>query len=339
MKSIVLCLLLISSNICLGFELGIGTHFSSYPDNPHKYLSLIKSYGFTSIRDDYAWNKVERIKGKFDPNGKIKKVDKAINLAPNYNLNTLVILDYGNKNYNSNYYPNTTDSFSAYINYVQWTAKHLKGKVKYYEIWNEWNIGTGVNHRGKVPPTVDDYFRLVKQASAVIRKEDPQALILAGSINPLTTKKRFTNISDEEWMYQLINKGILKYIDGISLHPYSFANDSSILRSPTGNLEGIDKFHNSIIHKYGENVSFYITEMGVPTYNGVGGVTINEQSSFIENYTKGVMKRSYIKGIWWYDFIDDGNNPRNKEDNFGFLFNNLSPKPTILNLKNSLKSN
>ncbi|EMN5859946.1 hypothetical protein RJ495_000467 [Pluralibacter gergoviae] len=331
--------LLISSNICFGFELGIGTHFSSYPGNPQTYLSLIKSYGFTSIRDDYSWNKIEMVKGEFDANGKIEKVDNAIRLAPKYNLNMLVILDYGNKSYNSNYYPNTADSLNAYVKYVQWTVKHLKGKVKYYEIWNEWNIGTGVNHKGKLPPTVDDYLRLVKQVSAVIRKEDPQALILAGSINPLTMKKRFTNISDEEWMYQLIDKGILKYIDGISLHPYSYANDSKVLRSPTGNLDGIDKFHNSILHKYGENVSFYITEMGIPTYNGLGGVTVNEQSSFIESYTKGVMKRSYIKGIWWYDLIDDGSNQLNKEDNFGLLFNNLNPKPTMLNLKKSLKNN
>ncbi|MCP5672140.1 hypothetical protein NL286_27935, partial [Klebsiella pneumoniae] len=79
-----------------------GTHFSSYPGQPDKYLRLIKSYGFTSIRDDYTWNKIEDVKDDFNSRGKIAKVDKAINQAASFNINTLVVLDYGNKHYNSN---------------------------------------------------------------------------------------------------------------------------------------------------------------------------------------------------------------------------------------------
>ncbi|HBV9505161.1 TPA: hypothetical protein MD974_005329, partial [Klebsiella pneumoniae] len=110
--------------------------------------------------------------------------------------------------------------------YVEWTARHLKGKVKYYEIWNEWTIGTGIKKDGKIPPSVDDYYNLVKLTSATIRKEDPNAIILAGSINPLSDKPRFIGVSDEQWITALIKKGMLEYIDGISLHPYSYANSS-----------------------------------------------------------------------------------------------------------------
>ncbi|PLM26481.1 hypothetical protein CWN41_27435 [Klebsiella quasipneumoniae] len=333
-----LIILIAVFNPCYSFELGIGTHFSSYPGQPDKYLQLIKSYGFTSIRDDYTWNKIEDVKDDFNSRGKIAKVDKAINQAASFNINTLVILDYGNKHYNSNYYPNTEESLNAYNRYVEWTARHLKGKVKYYEIWNEWTIGTGIKKDGKIPPSVDDYYNLVKLTSATIRKEDPNAIILAGSINPLSDKPRFIGVSDEQWITALIKKGMLEYIDGISLHPYSYANSSERLRTVKGNIDAIDSFHDRIKLISGKEIPFYITEMGVPTHYGHGGVSLDEQSDFINEYSREVMNRKYIKGLWWYDLINDGGNILNKEDNFGFFYENLSPKPVMQNFKKNLIS-
>ncbi|MCS5948678.1 hypothetical protein LNP05_22205 [Klebsiella pneumoniae subsp. pneumoniae] len=95
--------------------------------------------------------KLKTSRDDFNSRGKIAKVDKAINQAASFNINTLVVLDYGNKHYNSNYYPNTEESLNAYNRYVEWTARHLKGKVKYYEIWNEWTIGTGIKKRWENP--------------------------------------------------------------------------------------------------------------------------------------------------------------------------------------------
>ncbi|MEF3108401.1 hypothetical protein QFI91_04710 [Raoultella sp. WB_B2P2-3] len=338
MKKIIFMMFILICNQCYSFELGIGTHFSSYPGPPDKYLEVIKSYGFTSIRDDYTWNKIEETKGNFDPRGKIHKVDEALNQSSSFNLSTLVILDYGNKHYNSNYYPITRESLNAYNKYVEWTVKRFKGKVKYYEIWNEWTIGTGIKKDGKAPPSVDDYYNLVKLTSSTIRKEDPNAIILAGSINPLSNKPRFVGLSDEQWITALIKKGILEYIDGVSLHPYSYANDLEKLRTVKGNVEAIDSFHNKINLISGKDVPFYITEMGVPTHYGNGGVSLAEQSDFINQYSQEVINRKYIKGLWWYDLINDGGNILNKEDNFGFFYKNLSPKPVMLNFKINLSS-
>lgn len=37
-------------------------------------------------------------------------------------------------------------------------------------------------------------------------------------------------------------------------------------------------------------------------------------------------KMDYVVGVWWYDFIDDGVDKRNREYNFGILKNDLSEK-------------
>lgn len=34
----------------------------------------------------------------------------------------------------------------------------------------------------------------------------------------------------------------------------------------------------------------------------------------------------FVKGVWWYDLKDDGNDKNNKEHNFGILKNDLTEK-------------
>ncbi|MCP6014344.1 hypothetical protein NL362_27715, partial [Klebsiella pneumoniae] len=89
------------------------------------------------------------------------------------------------------------------------------------EIWNEWTIATGmVKYRNQVP-SANVYYNLVKKTSEVIKRNDPNAIILAGSINPLDLRARYIDVNDWKWFEQLVNLGILNYIDGVSLHTYS----------------------------------------------------------------------------------------------------------------------
>jgi hypothetical protein len=61
--------------------------------------------------------------------------------------------------------------------------------------------------------SAESYFNLVKQASLAIKKIT-DAIILAGGFNPL-------NNSQTPWVEHLLELGILNYIDGFSIHPYS----------------------------------------------------------------------------------------------------------------------
>ncbi|MCV5580638.1 hypothetical protein OFO05_35155, partial [Escherichia coli] len=70
----------------------------------------------------------------------------------------------------------------------------------------------------------------------------------------------------------LINEGILNYIDGISIHPYSFLNANKKLRNPEYNINKIDQFYNKIKDQNIKKVPLYITEIGIPTHAGLGGV-------------------------------------------------------------------
>lgn len=308
------------------FEFGVGVHLRSYGEEAKKYVDLVKQSNFNAIREDFTWDQVERVPGEYSVNGKMRKVDDFINSSRKYDINTLLVLDYGNKNITGRNYPTSDDEIKKFADYAQWTAERYKGKVKYYEIWNEWLVGSGVPKNFSRP---DDsvYLKLVKITSMAIRKVDPEAIIITGSLNPLVHR-------DRKWMLDLIKNGLLNYVDGISLHPYSYMLPNKQLNTPKNAILNISSFENQVRKEAGRDVPFYITEMGYPTYSGASGISEVDAANWIVEYSILAKQTGYIKGVWWYDLINDGNSAENKEFNFGFYTHDLQEKNLPCKLKN-----
>ncbi|HEI8865683.1 cellulase family glycosylhydrolase [Serratia sp. AKBS12] len=308
------------------FEVGINMHVRHYPKEGGYYLKLAKDYGFTSIREDYPWAQVAGPNRQFSLIGNLGKVDAVFARSQqDYGLSSMLVLAYTNRLYDNNGYPTSEAAINAFADYAYWTAKRFKGKVKYYEVWNEWLVGTGVKGNKK-PPSEKVFFELVKKAALAVKKADPDAVVVTGSLNPLKDK-------DNAWLDKLIDLGLMQYVDGISIHPYSYRNPDKEMRKPEGNLAGIDVFEKKLRAKTGRSVPIYITEMGFPTHIGDGGVSGELAAQNVVKYTLLAKSRDYIKGIWWYDLIDDGSNPKEREDRFGFVAQDLVAKPAAANLK------
>ncbi|MEK7978423.1 cellulase family glycosylhydrolase [Klebsiella michiganensis] len=303
------------------FEIGIGTHISYYPENSNYYIELVKKYGFTSIRDELPWTNVDNGDGTYAIPKYRKKNDDLFNNSQNIGgISSMLVLDYGHLKYTGGGYPQDEKDINQFVQYASWIANRYKGKVKYYEIWNEWLLGTGIKPRlQKYRPSDDIYFKLVKETSQAIRKIDPNAIIVTGSFNP-------NNEKDKEWILGLLDSGLMDYIDGLSLHPYTYNTGSSVKESAEGNLDIIDAFSNELKQKYHKTIPLYITEIGVPTYKGRWGVTEEKAALFAMKYTLMAKSREYIKGIWWYDLKDEGNDENNKEHRFGFFTNAFQEK-------------
>ncbi|MDT0207873.1 cellulase family glycosylhydrolase [Serratia marcescens] len=319
------------------FELGVSTHMRNYPRANEFYLDLMKKDGFNSVRFDYDWSHVEENKGVYEAGQYVARNDDVINNElSKYGFSGLVILGYGNNLYNqpkgyprtgrATDYPRTPEAIAAFANYAYWVASRFKGKVKYYEVWNEWLYGTGNIAKPLDIPPPEVFYQLVKQTSAAIRKADPNAIILTGSFNPITQ-------SSIDWFDSLIRLGILDEINGIALHPYGYRAADKNLGTPEGNLAVIDNYERHLKNSFGKEVPLYITEIGVPNYSGQGGLDFNSSAQFVVKYTLMAKARPYIKGVWWYDLINDGTNPRVNEHNFGLYNANGSAKPAAIALQ------
>jgi Glycosyl hydrolases family 39 len=98
--------------------------------------------------------------------------------------------------------PRDIDDWSEYVAKV---AEHCKGRVRAYEIWNEPNskpFWTG---------SVSQMVTLTQTASAIIRRIDPQAMIVSPSA---------TMGSGVDWLSQYLRLGGGQYVDVIGYHFY-----------------------------------------------------------------------------------------------------------------------
>jgi Glycosyl hydrolases family 39 len=96
-------------------------------------------------------------------------------------------------------------SMDDWREYVATVVAHCKGRVQAYEIWNEPNskpFWTG---------SVSQMVALTDAASAIIRRIDPQAIIVSPSA---------TTSSGVEWLSQFLQLGGGQYVDVIGYHFY-----------------------------------------------------------------------------------------------------------------------
>jgi hypothetical protein len=111
--------------------------------------------------------------------------------------------------------PPPTDSeehFQAWLNFVATSVRHFKGRIRYYEIWNEQNLNWSAYYKGnsRSSESIDQYCRLVKETVKVIRREYPEAKIMLGSVGHF----------DREYMSACFQRGVAPLVDVIPWHPF-----------------------------------------------------------------------------------------------------------------------
>ena len=71
--------------------------------------------------------------------------------------------------------PTTPDQIAAFVRYVKWMVNHFRGRIHYYALWNEQDIGYW-NPRG-IP---EQYGRLLAAVAPAIHETDPEAKVIYG---------------------------------------------------------------------------------------------------------------------------------------------------------------
>ena len=71
--------------------------------------------------------------------------------------------------------PKTQDQIAAFIRYVKWMVNHFRGRIHYYALWNEQDIGYW-NPWGNP----EEYGRLLAAFAPAVHETDPQAKVIYG---------------------------------------------------------------------------------------------------------------------------------------------------------------
>lgn len=231
------------------------------------------------------------------------RYDKAMQFAVENNIHVVGMLAYGPVG--DDYSRPTKGDWEEYVDLTVNRYKHV---VDAWEVWNEPDSPDYLN-----PSTQGNYIKLLQQASPIIRRNDPEAVILGGvlaSPNP-------------EWAEKIFDQAGTEF-DQLAVHVYQCENWLN-----TGNLDALDEDWQAVeqvVSAYRPEVKIWVTEMGCS--QGSSGVGEKEQRRSIKKITQHLLNTGSVEVILLYTIRDRSflvsSDPY--EAYFGLLNSDFSPK-------------
>ncbi len=294
----------------LPIPLGLGVNIHFYEGNKND-LALLHAAGIGIVRMDVSWSGIEKSPGIYD----FSKHDKLIQELDKQEIRLLFIIDYGNPLYNNGLPPATREDLNAYAKFCSALTKRYADKNIIWELWNEPNL----NHFWPPEPNVNDYMRFCKTMVQEIRKSNPDACIIAPA----------TSGFDMKFMETCFKQGLLELVDGVSVHPYRNANLSPETTFDEYQLLTI------LIDQYKPN------RKSIPILSGEWGYSTTHLSRDLQGR---YLARQWLSNLAtnvpisiWYDWHDDGQDPKEAEHNFGTLTWDYKEKPSFVAMKTLIK--
>ncbi|MBN2375271.1 MAG: hypothetical protein JXD22_02630 [Sedimentisphaerales bacterium] len=212
------------------------------------------------------WNRIETEKGKYDFNSPAHPLDDAIDSMVKRKIAPIIQIYGGNQLYMSLKLDCNKRQMAdaalllddpvvrqAWHRYMEAMVHRYKTYVRVWEIWNEPNSGSFWQKAGKnFTPSVKDYGRIVKEATSVIRRIQPEAVIIAGS----TAHVRL------DYLDGFLSSEGVDYFDHWSVHPYGELpelKDAEIRRAQ------------EILADHGRSPVLWQSECGFPSSADTGG--------------------------------------------------------------------
>jgi hypothetical protein len=185
---------------------GIGSCHSCNWGAPanERWMPKMAAIGLTNHRTvNSGWSEVEHEEGKWT----FDNIDKQMAYIDGQKISYGGIFN-GNTKWNTKDKPGTlpVNNVEAWGRYCYEVVKHCKGRIKYWEVWNEPPNGTGRDQ------TAADYAKIVVAAYDNAKKADPDCLVgIAAKSVALT------------YLDQALKAGAKGHFDYVTLHPYEVA--------------------------------------------------------------------------------------------------------------------
>ena len=289
--------------------LGVNIHFT---DPRPGEMQMIADGGFRILRMDFSWGGTERKAGVYD----FAAYDRLLAAAKPHGMRLLFILDYSNRLYDEGLSPHTPAGRAAMAKWAAAAASHFKGQGILWEMWNEPNI----KQFWKPQPNVADYAQLAVEVGKAIRSAAPDELYFGPA----------TSTIDLKFLEACFKAGCLDYWDAVSVHPYRQSAPETAAAEYARLRTLIDQ------HKPAGKA--------IPILSGEWGYSAAWKQYDADRQGKYLPRQWLInleQGVpvsIWYDWHDDGPDPKEAEHHFGTVLHPYlkdqtppyEPKPAYL---------
>lgn len=180
---------------------------------PERTFDALAKLGVKWARVQTGWCRCETVKGTYDFAWLDEVVDglNKIGVRPWFNVG------YGNKLYTPDA-PETTavgwipensdEARQAWLAFVRELARHYRGRVSHFELWNEPNV-MPFWRPGK--PTPEGYVAFIRRTAETIRVESPGCVVIGGAFCGFPT----------DFFKASLERGLAQHVDRITCHPYA----------------------------------------------------------------------------------------------------------------------
>jgi polysaccharide biosynthesis protein PslG len=192
-----------------------------------KTYQLAREAGIGWVKQQFPWEDIQLSPGKdgfWDDRlnqSTWDKYDRIVDLARKNNLEIIARLDRPPKwsRQDNSVAQAPPDRFEDYGDFVYAFVSHFKGRIKYYQIWNEPNV---FPEWGNQAPSPEEYVRLLRIAATRAREADPNVWILSAPLAQ-TLERSDKNLSDLEYLERMYAAGAKDYFDVLFANAYGFA--------------------------------------------------------------------------------------------------------------------
>lgn len=300
------------------FYVGVCAHFGQGKGIPRLNLELMKAAGINSLRDELSWGGVERTRGQYAIS---PQMSATFRRAAELGIRPMLIFDYANRNYDRGDRPRSGEALEGYTRYAEFLVRHFGSDVRLYEVWNEYDIGIGMPEQFRKGGSAEDYVKMLRHVYPRVKELDPGITVVGGAPTPGGV--------GGGWLQQIVKLGALDCCDVLSIHTYNYGAKGPH-RTPQAWCTWMQQVQQMLRrHNRDREVPLLVTEMGWPTHVGKSNSTPPELSaSYLGRLYLLARTLPYMRGVWWYDYQDDGWNAEHNEHNFGIVRPDLTPKPS-----------
>ncbi|MGA3185584.1 MAG: hypothetical protein ABSF22_00610 [Bryobacteraceae bacterium] len=312
-------------------------------------VSWIRIGQYENSSDPTSWDWVERKRGVY---AVAPEVDDYVDSLLENGVKVQVQLMYGNPMYtgpngkkpdeitpepgsfhnddrsiNSAFWPpKSPEEIAAFIKYVKWMVNHFKGRIHYYALWNEEDIGYW-NPYGNP----EEYGRLLKAFGPAVHETDPTAKVIYGGQADPTSDWAKRALDECKCASQIDVFAYHTYPGyGQNLNPETMDYGAYGAESPT-KLRNLVRSYPGI-HK---DIEFWDDEFNsIPSWKG-------SDESVQAKYIPRGMIYNLAAGVRTFVWLLTAGVDGNEYDDFGFIhgFRNLpddfTPRPVYYALQNT----
>lgn len=306
-------------------------------EQAQRRIDIFKAAGINFVRTDFAWRFLEREKG----HPQFANYDRMVELAEKNGIGILGLISH-----TPVWAAPITDHLDEWLAYVETVVRRYP-QIRHWEVFNEPNLESFWGSK----PDAAGYAKLLRLTCARIKAIDPSLFVVSGG---LAGGNNAGGGYPAAYVESMFAAGIAGAFDAFGFHPYRFPHAPEETDYPRNTYapkkatleQTLGRYRALLAANKCADKPLWITECGYSAYPGKSrddgakfgtgknlGVTDDEQADFLPRSI--LLAFQYGASNWmWFTTSSAERNPDDKEDWFGLLHPDLSPRLAFHALKN-----